>query len=329
MNCDAVAAILDDHRSERLDPAERQAATAHLGGCSLCAAEWAAQAALLGESMGEPAPDLYARVLRRAALAREPAHVGRRGRLALAGLAAAAAIAAVAVSARIWIGVPDASGTAVLEVAAPRPDTATFVAGRDYEVLSLPATTAPTDKIVVTEFFMYLCFPCYAFEPDLTSWHEAAAGYVELTRVPAVFNAEAELLARAFYAADALGKLDAMHAAFYDEIHARGNPLASREALTTFFARFDVEQATFAAVFDSSAIDAKVRQAVGLSREYGIRATPSLVVAGRYSTNPGLAGTQMLAVVDQLVAEEAEQGADRCAAGADQPSPYCDWRNSR
>ena len=100
---------------------------------------------------------------------------------------------------------------------------------------------------------MYLCFPCYAFEPALTSWHEAAPGYVELTRVPAVFNAEAELLARAFYTADALGKLDAMHAAFYDEIHARGNPLASREALTAFFARFDVDSATFAAAFDSSA----------------------------------------------------------------------------
>ena len=333
MNCDTIAAILDDHRSERLDPAERQAVTGHLGGCSPCAAEWAAQHALLGENIGEPAPDLYARVLRHAALARElPGHAGRRGRLALGSLAAAAAIAAVAVAARLWIGAPDTSDTPALEVATPATDTRTFVAGRDYEALSLPATTASDGRIAVAEFFMYLCFPCYAFEPDLESWHSAAPDYVALTRVPAVFNPEAELHARAFYTADALGKLDAIHAAFYDEIHMRGNRLASREALAAFFARFGIHAATFAEVFDSSAIDAKVRQAVALSREYGIRATPALVVAGRYSTNPSLAGTQVLAVVDQLVATEAEQAAARCAAGADsptQPRAYCAWRNNR
>ena len=95
-----------------------------------------------------------------------------------------------------------------------------------------------------------------------------------------------------------------MHAAFYEEIHARGNRLASRAALAEFFARFGVDAATFDATFDSSEVDARVQRAVALSREYGIRATPSLVVAGRYPTNPSLAGLDMLAVVDHLVAKE-------------------------
>ena len=94
-----------------------------------------------------------------------------------------------------------------------------------------------------------------------------------------------------------------MHAAFYDEIHVRGNRLSSREALAEFFARFGVDRATFDAAFDSGDVDARVQRAVALSREYGIDAVPSLVVAGRYVTNPGMAGPEVLAVVDQLVAE--------------------------
>jgi thiol:disulfide interchange protein DsbA len=171
---------------------------------------------------------------------------------------------------------------------------------------ALPATP---EGIPVTEFFMYQCFPCYAFEPELVRWNEETAGRVSLTRVPAVFYPPADLHARAFYTAEALGKLDVMHAAFYDEIHTRGTRLDSRTALAEFFARFDVDAATFDATFDSSDVDARVRRAIALSDEYAIRSTPSFVVAGRYSTGPGLAGPNTLAVVDHLVAEE---GADSC-----------------
>jgi thiol:disulfide interchange protein DsbA len=155
---------------------------------------------------------------------------------------------------------------------------------------------------------MYLCFPCFSFEPELVRWDARTADDVSLTRVPAVFNAEAELHARAFYTAEVLGKLDAMHAAFYDEIQTRGNRLAARDALAEFFARFGVDAATFGATFDSSEVDARVQRAAALRDEYAIRVTPSLVIAGRYSTNPGLAGRDMLAVVDHLVAEETSSG---------------------
>jgi thiol:disulfide interchange protein DsbA len=134
---------------------------------------------------------------------------------------------------------------------------------------------------------------------------------VAFTRVPVLFGAyaEAALHARAFYTAEALGKLDAMHGDFYDEIHVRGNRLSSREALTEFFARFGVDGATFDAAFDSRDVDARVQRAAALAREYGIDSVPVVVVAGRYVTSPGTAGPEVLAVVDQLVAEEAAQGA--------------------
>jgi thiol:disulfide interchange protein DsbA len=123
-----------------------------------------------------------------------------------------------------------------------------------------------------------------------------------LTRVPSIFYPAAELHARAFYTAAALGKLDAMHAAFYEEIHVRGNRLDSDEALAALFARFGVDGATFARVFDSSEVDEDVRRAVELNRRYRVTATPTLVVAGRYST-------RHLAVVDALVDAVAQGSA--------------------
>ena len=175
-----------------------------------------------------------------------------------------------------------------------------LVVGRDYEVLpgaaARPLAAAATDQIEVTEFFMFLCFPCYEFETELARWEVQKPSYVTLTRVPSMFRPDAELHARAYYTAEVLGVLDAMHAAMYDQIHVRGNRLASRAALVEFFARFGVEAATFDAAFDSRAVEARVEHAIALNREYRITQTPTLVVDGRYST-------RTLAAVDWLIAE--------------------------
>jgi protein dithiol oxidoreductase (disulfide-forming) len=337
MNCDTIDTILDDHRSARLSQAERQAVATHLGGgCARCTETWAAHEALLGESMGQPPPGLWAHVQQLAANAASQPRGRRSSWLPLAAAAVVVALAlgvpaAVVVldattgerswvttlepnaisaallrTARSWVAAPEPSADAALE-AAPAPATRELVAGRDYEVLAAPAAAPAADRIAVTEFFMWPCFHCYALEADLEAWSERTQSFVALTRVPVVFNAQAELHARAFYTADALGKRDAIHAAFYEEVHTRGNPLASRAALADFFAGFGVDVATFAAVFDSAAIDARVRQAVALAREYDVVAVPTLVVAGRYSTSPSLAGSAVLAVVDELVAEEARR----------------------
>ncbi|RPI63660.1 MAG: thiol:disulfide interchange protein DsbA/DsbL, partial [Lysobacterales bacterium] len=305
MNCDTIDSILDDHRSPRLSPAERQDLAAHLAGCIRCTGGSSAHDTLAGEKIAEPPPELFARVLVSVSAGRVHALATRRRGRRMVGVAAAAAaaVALVAVVARYspldFGAAGDGSSperTVVAAQAAPR-----FVAGRDYDVLAAPLpSTADAEGVAVTEFFMFRCFPCYAFEPELTRWSAGTSGQVALTRVPVLFNPEAALHARAFYTAEALGKLDAMHAAFYDEIHVRGNRLSSREALAEFFARFDVDGATFDAVFDSADVDARVQRAVALRREYRIDAVPALVVAGRYVTNLGMTGPDVLAVVDQL-----------------------------
>lgn len=300
MNCDTIDAILDERRSALLDGPARQSALAHLAGCSRCADSWAAHEALASEDFGEPPHELWQRIVARVA---EPPPTrraaGARAWLGALGLAAAAAAAFVAVRAFApEPGEETDAGAALAAASEPR-----FLAGRDYFELATPQLDAVVGtRIAVQEFFMYLCFPCYSFEDELVGFDDVA-----LERVPAMFHADARLHARAFYAAEALGKLDEMHAAFYDEVHERGNRLASREALAEFFARFGVNAAEFDAAFDSPDVDARVRRAASLAAEYHVEATPTIVVAGRYVTGPSLAGPNTLAVVEQLVAAEAER----------------------
>ena len=331
MNCDTIDSILDDHRAARLGAAERRLVAAHLRECARCTEASAVHDALAGELIGEPRPGLFADAMQRVAEARtaRPARVSRRVWFALAG---AAALAVVAVTARYLGPISSAvtrmsrpsalseqileqlvqhpdDGSAARQVAAPALPATRFVAGRDYEVLPGAAVaTAPGGKIEVVEFFMWECWPCYTFEPGLERWRAAAGDDVTLVRVPATFRPTAELHARAYFTAVALGKSDAMHAVFYEQIHERGNPLDSLSALAKLFASFGVARATFDEVFNSSDVDAQVQRAVALGREYNIQLTPSLVVAGRYSTSPSLAGAAIFDVVDELVrAEQARR----------------------
>jgi thiol:disulfide interchange protein DsbA len=315
MNCETIDAILDDHRLGRLEPTEQAAVNAHLAGCNACAAAWSADRTLRAESMGEPPPRLLAQVLRRVSEPRaQPRAAARAGWWSLA---AAAVVTAAVVAAGRWYPASSKGGAAPPQAAAPAVSAprsavalAGFVAGIDYEVLTAPPLGADADgRIPVTEFFMFLCFPCYDFEAELAAWYADASSRVALTRVPSLFYPGAELHARAFYTAAALGKLDAMHAAFYEEIHVRGNRLESDDALAALFARFGVDGATFARVFNSPEVDDDVRRAVELNRRFAITATPTMVVAGRYST-------RRLAVVDALVAAVAEGSAPSAGAAA-------------
>jgi thiol:disulfide interchange protein DsbA len=292
--------ILDEHQSGRLSQAEQQATAVHRDSCTRCAASWSAYEVLRSEDMGEPPAELFAQMR----LADAAGRMRSRRRRAWAAFAAAAAVAS-GFAVRPWVAAPpDVAAGPVRDAARTLPAHA-FVAGRDYEVLARPADPAAAGRIAVTEFFMYPCFHCYAFETEFESWVERTQGVVAVIRIPVVFSAQAELHARAFYAAEALGKGDVMHAAFYEEVHARANALSSRAALAEFFGRFGVDAATFAATFDSVAVDARVQQARNLARQFNVQAVPTLVVAGKYSTGPNLADRRTLEVVDALVGQEA------------------------
>lgn len=182
-----------------------------------------------------------------------------------------------------------------------------FQSGTHYQRLS-PAqpTSSGPDQVEVAEFFMYSCIHCYNFEPFVQEWLEAKPDYVNFVRVPTVWNPLVRLHAQAFYAAEALGKTEEMHAPFFREMHVEGNYLDSEDAMADFFAEFGVDEEEFRSTLNSFAVHAKVQRADELARRYRVSSTPSIVINGKYLTNATMAGgyPALLELINELAASE-------------------------
>jgi protein dithiol oxidoreductase (disulfide-forming) len=207
---------------------------------------------------------------------------------------------------------PEAGGLEAVEDAPAAGDDTTTSSGRfqlgaHYERLSptQPTSSGP-GEVEVAEIFWYGCPHCYTFDPYLQRWQNAKAEYISFVRVPAVWNPLVQLHARAFYTAAALEKGEAMHDAFFAEIHDRGNLLDSKEALAEFFGRFGVDEEAFEQAFDSFDVHTKIQRADELSRRYRVTSVPSIVVNGKYTTNATMAGgyDQLIVLIDELAASE-------------------------
>lgn len=186
-----------------------------------------------------------------------------------------------------------------------------FELGTHYQRLSptQPTSSSP-DQIEVAEIFWYGCPHCYTFDPYLESWKADLPGNVNFVRIPAVWNPLLQVHARAYYAAEALGKGEEMHAPIFREIHVNGNYLDSEQALQAFFGQFDVSPEDFSSAFNSFAVHTKLQRADELSRRYRIQSVPTVIVNGKYSTNATEAGgyDTLMELIDELIASEAAAG---------------------
>ncbi len=176
-----------------------------------------------------------------------------------------------------------------------------------YEAVAPAQPTANPDRIEVLEFFWYGCPHCYSFEPALKSWLKAKPENVEFIRVPAVFNEEWGKGAKAYYIAEALGVIDAVHADLFDAVQEKHQKLDSEEELAKFFTAHGVKEADFKDTYNSFMIDTKLRQAPAIAAKYGITGVPTIIVNGKYRTTGNLAGGQekMIDVLNELVKKES------------------------
>lgn len=174
-------------------------------------------------------------------------------------------------------------------------------------IIPVQPTSAEEGMIEVVEIFSYGCSHCHRFEPMLERWLKTKPANVKFVRLPAIFSPTLALYARAFYAAEALGVLDKIHKPFFDAIHVQKKRMNSEAEIAALFAEHGVDQKKFEKAFRSFAVEAKVRRAAELGKRYGVEATPSMVVNGKYITNPGKTnGFQgMINVINQLVKQES------------------------
>lgn len=192
---------------------------------------------------------------------------------------------------------------------------AKFTAGKDYKTVRETQAPADPKRIVVEEFFWYGCPHCYAFDPAIEAWAKSKPGDADFVRVPSTLGrAEGQLHARAFYTAEALNVFDAMHPALFAAIQKNHMPLNSEAQIQSVF-----NQATgvlpdvFSATFKGFAVDSRARKAEQLALSYGITSVPTVVVGGKYTTSPAMAGgfTEVTKVIDFLVDKVRKERAGR------------------
>jgi len=183
---------------------------------------------------------------------------------------------------------------------------ASFEEGEQYELVSPQQPTATGDKIEVIEMFWYGCPHCYQFEPFVNRWLKNKPANIEFIRMPAIFRPSWALHARAYYTAVVLGVLDKVHSAIFEATHELKRPLTTEAQMATFFEEQGVKKADFSKVFRSFAVESKVRRAMDMSRRYGIKGVPSLIINGKYRTGGHMAGgnANVFKVVNYLAEKE-------------------------
>jgi len=183
------------------------------------------------------------------------------------------------------------------------------VAGKDYvEIPNGKPLDQVDGKVVVEEFFNYVCPACFGFEPYLVAWSAKLPPYATLVHIPASFRADFVPYARGYYAAQVLGIADKAHGAVYDAIHVKKTlpsegQKPDEEKIAAFYAGFGADQAQFLATMRSFGVDAKVRRATEYMTRAKVPATPTIVVNGRYLVKGG-SNEQMLQIASALIEKE-------------------------
>lgn len=177
-----------------------------------------------------------------------------------------------------------------------------------YEAINPPVKVdAAESEVVVQELFWYGCGHCYHFEPALNAWLAKKPANVRFERVAVALNPGWVPLSKAYYALRQLGADERLHTALFDAVHKEHRPLGTAEQIADFVAGLGVDRAAFLKAFNGFAVDAEVRKAQQLARQYDITGVPAMVVQGKYRTSGSLAGSnaKMVEVVDALIAKEA------------------------
>lgn len=190
--------------------------------------------------------------------------------------------------------------------------------GVDYTVIDPPVTFSPSPgKIEVVEVFSYTCIHCASLQARITPWKAALPADVEFRYAPMAYG-QSEPLARAFYAAEAMGEHDRTHEALFKAIAVdRKLKQGTAEELGDLYADLGVDREALLSTMASFAVNANVARNQKTVTRWAIESTPTLVVNGRYrahvTQDRGHDG--LLATVEHLIARE------RAAAAGTDPTP--------
>lgn len=191
--------------------------------------------------------------------------------------------------------------------------------GKEYVLLKNRQSVPDSAKTEVVEFFMYHCPACNFFEPALANWVKTREDAILFRRVHLPHNPENDPEARLFLTLDALQMENALHDKVMHTWHVERRRLASDADNIAWAAANGIDTQKFKSVYESFSINTKLRSLPRYVEAYGVDSTPTIVIDGRYLTNPSMVraanpgiadqnlGAAWLTVVDTLVARAKKE----------------------
>lgn len=164
--------------------------------------------------------------------------------------------------------------------------------------------TPSVEVISVVEYFSYGCAHCYRLEPFIEAWLETKEEDVVFSRVAVPTRQDWIPLARAYYMAEVMGITNKVHSLMFRAVHVNKQAIGQQHLLKRMFVGVaEVDPAEFDTVLESDEIPGLIQEAALEMRDFGVSASPTIVVAETYVITPETAGDLglMFEVVDFLV----------------------------
>jgi len=182
--------------------------------------------------------------------------------------------------------------------------------------IAQPLSTPP-GSVEVVEGFWYGCGHCYALEPRLEAWERSKPAWVQLKRLPVIWNEVTREDARLYFTIEGLGLVEKLHHEVFRELHVRSRPItvvagnrvdtaATERAARGFLLAHGVSAEDFARHYRTFSTENKLRQAENMTRRYMLDHTPMIVVQGKYVTDISMAGgpEPLFQIINDLAARE-------------------------
>ena len=202
------------------------------------------------------------------------------------------------------------AGAAFASPAAPRN-------GAEYTTLKTPQPVqAQGKKVEVIEFFMYHCPACYALEPAMLEWVKKQGDNIVFRRIHLPLTGENDPEAHLFLTLEAMKLEESLHANILSTWHVERRRLKSDADNLDWAVKNGIDKDKFLAMYNSFSIVTKLKNAGRVAGTYEVTSTPTLIVDGRYSTNPSMVDASNPGIPRQKLDQATLQVLDALVAQA-------------
>ncbi len=158
----------------------------------------------------------------------------------------------------------------------------------DYRLLPQPQPVTSGERVEVIDFFFYACPYCNELTPHLERWRKRKPADVVFRRVPVVRHDTWVPLAKTFYALEAMGETDRLHAAVYRGYHVQELAMSQEKVIADWAEKHGLDREKFMTIYRSEEVRLQVEQSRKMTADYDIQGTPSVVVDGRFLTSTSM-----------------------------------------